>query len=320
MLAKEADRICRENYGDEVYVRGLVEFSNHCSKDCLYCGIRKSNANVSRYRLLSDDIAGIVEEGLKRGFCTFVLQSGEDEYYDVKKLVSLTGRIKEMTGDRAALTLSCGIFTKAQYCELKRAGADRYLLRFETSDSALHEKLRNGISLERRLKALNDLKDMDFEVGSGFMVGLPGETGETRINNALLCKKLELDMVGIGPFIPHQDTPLKDASRQSIDLTLKTTALVRLLLPRANIPATTATGTLDTEGREKALGAGANVIMVNITPTDFKKNYLLYPGKICLDEDGLKCLGCIGKKIEVINKKLVMERGDSKSREKKYAG
>jgi biotin synthase len=319
-LMKIADKICRHNYGDKVYVRGLVEFSNYCNRDCLYCGIRKSNDKVHRYRLDTDEILNIVLQGFNRGFKTFVLQSGEDGYYSIKKLATIVSTIVEKTNGEAAITLSCGIFSRDQYKELKKAGANRYLIRFETSDKDLHQYLRNGISLERRLKALYDLKDLGYEVGSGFMVGLPGETEDIRINNALLCKKLELDMIGLGPFIPHPDTPLRESKKESLALTLRATALVRMLLPESNIPATTATGTIDKKGREKALKAGANVIMVNITPTDFKKDYLLYPDKICLDEDGLKCLNCIGSKIKSIDKYLTMERGNSKSWEKRHAG
>lgn len=310
-LTDHADKVCRENYKDEVFVRGLVEFSNYCERDCLYCGIRKSNINSQRYRLNDDEISDITALGYKKGFNTFVLQSGEDKQYTIKKIINIVDKIIDKTGGSPAITLSCGIFSKSQYKEMKNAGVNRYLLRFETSDEKLHKYLRNGISLKRRLKALHDLKELGFEVGSGFMVGLPDETEQIRINNALLCKELELDMVGIGPFIPHKDTPLKNANKDNLVNTLKMTALVRLLLPTANIPATTAAGTLDPEGREKALNSGANVIMVNITPPEFKKNYLLYPDKICLDEDGFKCLNCIGIKIKNVNKVLTMERGDS---------
>jgi biotin synthase len=319
-LTKEALVVCRKNYGNLVFVRGLLEFSNYCSMDCLYCGIRNSNSGIERFRLESAEIIKIAVQGYDRGFRSFVLQSGEDAFYDVKKLATIVDGIREKTGDEAAITLSCGIFSKYDYHELMKAGANRYLLRFETSDPGLHVYLRNGMPLERRLKALRDLKELGYETGSGFMTGLPGETEETRINNALMCKELELDMVGIGPFIPHPDTPLKNSVIHDIDLVLQSTALVRLMLPEANIPATTATGTLDPEGREKVLCAGANVIMVNITPVEAKKNYLLYPGKICLDEDGMKCLECIGVKIAGTGKVLAMERGNSISWGKRHAG
>jgi biotin synthase len=310
-LLKKANEVCKNNYGNKVYLRGLIEFSNYCTEDCLYCGIRKSNYKVNRYRLTEDEIIKTVEEGYKSGLKTFVLQSGEDNYFTIKKLVSIITKIKSVTEGVAAITLSCGIKTKSQYKEIKSAGCDRYLMRFETSDKELYKYLKNGKFLERRLKALNELKELEFEVGSGFMVGLPGETEEIRINNAILCSQLQLNMVGIGPFIPHPDTPLKDCDISPIDLAVKSVALVRLLLPGANIPATTAAGSLSKDGREKMLFAGANVLMPNITPTVYKKDYLLYPGKICLDETGFQCIGCLSKRVATVNKELCYERGDS---------
>lgn len=312
-LINKADEVCRMSYGDKVYLRGLVEFSNYCNMDCLYCGIRKSNSKVVRYRLSPEQILEIVKKGFKAGLKTFVLQSGEDNFYDSKNLALLTEKIKKETSEETAITLSCGIMTRSGYNDLKNAGCDRYLMRFETSDEKLHQYLRNGISLKRRLKALNDLKELGFETGSGYMVGLPDETEEIRINNALLCKKLELDMVGIGPFIPHPDTPLKDAHKNNIELAVRATALLRILLPYANIPATTASGTIDKNGREKILKAGANVLMPNITPSDNKKNYLLYPDKICVDESGFQCITCLTKRVSTVSKKIVMDRGDSLS-------
>lgn len=312
-LSARADAVCREVYGDSVYLRGLVEFSNFCGRDCLYCGIRLSNAAVSRYRMAPGEIVETVRAGREMGLKTFVLQSGEDDYFTTKVLSGIVEKIKTIAGGDSALTLSCGIRPKKDYLELKKAGADRYLIRFETSDAKLHSYLRNGVSLERRITALRDLRDCGYEVGSGFMVGLPGETEETRINNALLCRELELDMIGIGPFIPHPGTPLKDSPQMPFELALRSVALVRLLLPYSNIPATTAAGSLDPEGREKMLAAGANVLMPNITPVEFKKNYLLYPNKICLDEDGTHCIGCMRIRVGAVDKTLVNEAGFSKS-------
>ena len=220
-LMNKANNVCNENYGNKVFLRGLVEFSNFCRMDCLYCGIRNSNKKVQRYRLDENQIISIIKEGFKAGLKTFVLQSGEDDFYNIKKLTSIIEKIKKETDDNAAVTLSCGIKTKKEFRELKRAGCDRYLMRFETSDPALHEYLRNRIPLKKRLLALADLKKLGFEVGSGFMVGLPGESEETRINNAILCHDLELDMVGIGsprpgtvsssakgsPASPHPSSP-----------------------------------------------------------------------------------------------------------------
>ena len=311
-LFSRADHVCRENYGRKVFLRGLVEFSNHCTQDCLYCGIRKSNCNVHRYRLTEDEIVETVIEGYEGGFRTFVLQGGEDPCFTTERLCRLIARIKSIDDD-AAVTLSAGIRSRESFRSLKGAGCDRYLIRFETSDPGLHRYLRGGITLDRRLRALADLKDLGFEVGSGFMTGLPGETEETRVKNALLCHEYGFDMVGIGPFIPHPGTPLAGALQQPVELSLRAVALVRLLLPLANIPATTAAGTLDRDGRERMLSAGANVLMPNITPVRFKKDYLLYPNKICLEENGFESVEILGKKAELIDRELSFERGDSLS-------
>jgi len=310
-LSKNADTVCRENYGNKVFLRGLIEFSNYCSMDCLYCGIRKSNTKVERYRLTEEEILSTVKMGFKIGFRTFVLQSGEDSFFSTKIMAGIIEKIKNITGGGAAITLSCGIRPKSDYRIFKNAGADRYLLRFETSEPALHHYLRNGIPLENRLKALYDLKELGYETGSGYMLGLPGETEEIRIKNALLCVELELDMIGIGPFIPHPDTPLANAKKESLELTLRATSLLRLLLPKSNIPATTAAGSISPNGRERMLAAGANVLMPNLTPTAYKKNYLLYPGKICIDEDGEKCISCLSFRLNSIGKDICFERGDS---------
>ncbi len=310
-LIKEADRVCRANYGDKVYLRGLIEFSNYCSMDCAYCGIRSGNGLVNRYRLSIEEIAAIVDNGYKSGLRTFVLQSGEDPYYNADKLVDLIKEIKLVTKGEAAVTLSCGLYSKEDFKKIKDAGCDRYLMRFEVSDPIIYKSLRNGLDLDERIAALRILKGLGFEAGSGYMVGLPGETEEIRINNALLCAELELEMVGVGPFIPHPETPLAGSEQQNIDLAIRATALLRLLLPKSNIPATTAAGSLDPVGREKMIAAGANVLMPNISPVDHKKDYLLYPGKICIDESGFECIGCLSGRVGSVNKKIDMGRGDS---------
>lgn len=310
-LTARADAVCREVHGDNVYMRGLIEFSNFCAMDCLYCGIRDGNKKVKRYRLTEDQILKTIRESAKKGLKTFVLQSGEDPSFTADRICGVVERIREEIGEEIALTLSCGIMTKKEYRALKSAGVNRYLIRFETSDPELHQKLRGGVTLKRRLEAIRDLRDEGFETGSGYMVGLPGETEEIRINNALLCHELGLDMVGIGPFIPNPDTPLGHACKHGLELTLRAVALVRLLLPEANIPATTAAGSIDEKGREAVLNAGANVLMPNITPVEYKKDYLLYPGKICLDEDGLHCIGCLNGRVGTVGKKIIMGRGDA---------
>jgi len=310
-LSKIANDIVKKNYSNEVFIRGLIEFSNCCGMDCLYCGIRKSNSKTVRYRLSDEEIIDAIKRGLDAGIKTFVLQSGESRTYNDKELAKLLCKIKKITGDESAITLSCGLMNKDHYKRLKDSGCNRYLMRFETSDEKLYSYLKKGQSLKTRLKGLENLKKLGFEVGSGFMVGLPGETIETTINNALLCKELELDMIGIGPFIPHGETPLKEESSGSLETILRTTALLRILLPYSNIPATTATGSIDALGREKALSSGANVLMPNITPTKYKKNYLLYPGKICLEESGFECISCLAGRVESVGKKISYEKGNS---------
>lgn len=310
-LVLKADEECRRYYSNKVWLRGLIEFSNYCAMDCLYCGIRKSNQNVLRYRLSEDEILLSIKSGMSAGLKTFVLQSGEDPFFNNKKLCGLVEKIRNNIGMDLALTLSCGIKTRDEFKDLKSAGVNRYLIRFETSDEKVHAYLRNGIPLRKRLKALNDLKELGYETGSGYMLGLPGETDEIRIKNAILCYDLKLDMIGIGPFIPHPDTPLYDSKQEPIELTIRSVALLRLLLPESNIPATTAAGSLDPAGREKMLKAGANVLMPNITPTEFKKNYLLYPNKVCLDENGLECISCLSFRVRQAGKEIDFDRGDS---------
>jgi biotin synthase len=312
-LVQRADEVCRSIHGNKVWLRGLVEFSNYCNMDCQYCGIRHSNANVERYRLSPEQIVDLTVQGYEAGLRTFVLQGGEDPWFTADRIAFILDQIKTKTQGMAAITLSLGIRPRGVFAQWKSAGADRYLMRFETSDPELHRRLRCGATLERRLEALEDLRDCGYEVGSGYLVGLPGETEETRIANALLCREKKFDMVGIGPFIPHPETPLADAPQQPLELALRATALVRLLLPLANMPATTAAGSLDKQGREKMMAAGANVLMPNITPEDVKKNYLLYPNKVCLDESGFECLNCLDIRTHLVRKNIDYARGDSLS-------
>lgn len=306
-LARETtDRV----HGKAVLLRGLIEVTNECAMDCLYCGIRRSNEKATRYRLSLDELAAVIRAGREAGFRTFVLQGGEDPSLAGEGLLRLTEAARRAAGD-AAITLSFGIRSLGEYRELRAAGADRYLMRFETADAELHRHLRAGMTLERRLRALADLRTAGFQLGSGFMTGLPGETEETLIRNIELCAELDLDMGGVGPFIPHPDTPLAAAGRGTIELAVRATALLRLALPACHIPATTAAGTIHPEGRELMLEAGANVLMPNITPTDAKKNYLLYPGKICIDESGFQCVGCLSVRAMGRGLTLSWERGDA---------
>ncbi len=310
-LVDAADSLRRRVHGNGVLLRGLLEIGNYCRRNCRYCGIRRGNRNVRRYRLGEEEIKQAVREGYARGIRTFVLQAGEDPFWNEHAAARITGWIKEYTAGEAAVTLSLGIKPRKEYAELRSAGADRYLLRFETAAPQLHRYLRAGVPLERRLRALEDLRELGFQLGTGYMVGLPGETEETQEADALLTRRLEADMVGIGPFIPHPDTPLGAALQKPLDLTLRATALVRLLLPRAHLPATTAAGSLAAQGRERCLAAGANVLMPNLTPTRRKKDYLLYPGKICLEESGVACIGCLDLRVRSIGRRLNFSRGDA---------
>ena len=316
-LIRRANAVCRQTYGGGVYLRGLIEFTNHCVMDCHYCGIRRSNVGATRYRLSVEQIVALAKAGWDYGLKTFVLQGGEDPWFTPDRIASVVEGVKEATDGQGAITLSVGIQSREVYRLWKRAGADRYLMRFETSDPVLYSTFKNGAQLSDRLRALADLREEGWEVGSGYMVGLPGETEETRIGNALLCHELDFDMVGIGPFIPHPATPLAGARQQPIELAMRATALVRLLLPEANLPATTAAGSLDKQGREKMLAAGANVLMPNITPESVKKDYLLYPGKICLDESGFECINCLDIRTHLVDKTLDWGRGNSVNAERR---
>lgn len=298
-------------HGNKVLLRGLIEVTNHCAMDCLYCGIRRSNPKAVRYRLSHEELAETIRAGRKAGFMTFVLQGGEDPALSGDGLLRLTETARAAAGPEAAITLSFGIKSRRQYEELKAAGADRYLMRFETAEAELHRYLRNGLTLDQRLKALEDIRAAGLQLGSGFMTGLPGETEDTLIKNIMLAQKLHMEMGGVGPFIPHPETPLRDAPGGDLERAVRATALLRLALPLCHIPATTAAGTIHPEGREQMLEAGANVLMPNITPVAHKKHYLLYPGKICIDESGFQCVGCLSVRVMGRGLKLSWDRGDA---------
>lgn len=310
-LCQMARDVCEKVHGTFVYLRGLIEFTNHCTSNCLYCGIRRDNRKVHRFRMNEIQILQTIEQGLKLGFKTFVLQGGEDPCWTVDRICRLVESIKAATRNQVAVTLSCGMNSGEEYRRLVTAGADRYLLRFETSDPVLHARLRDGQTLDQRLEALENIKAAGFQVGSGFMLGLPGETPKIRLDNLLLCRSLELDMVGIGPFIPHPDTPLARERTKRFEYSLQGTALLRLALPLAHIPATTAAGSIIENGREQMIQSGANVLMPNITPGVFKRAYLLYPGKICIDETGSQSIERLEKTIPDIGRSLSFERADA---------
>lgn len=289
-LYREADEVRKQYVGDAIHLRGLIEFSNYCKRDCEYCGLRHSNQNVVRFRMPLSDILDTAILASNLGIQTVVLQSGEDSAYSVEDLCSLVRDIKKLD---LAITLSIGERSYEDYKRLREAGADRFLLRFETSDPSLFARLKPDSSYKQRFQCLESLRRLGYQVGSGIMVGLPGQTIDSIADDILRFRELDLDMIGIGPFIPHPETPLRDCVGGTIDLVLRTTALTRIVTRDTHIPATTATGTIDTTGRQKALRCGANVIMPNMTPSPYRKNYLIYPGKICISETPGKCSLCV---------------------------
>ena len=310
-LAQEAVRLRKLYYGDKVFTRGLIEFSNYCKNNCYYCGIRCGNPNVKRYRLSQEEILDCCENGYGLGFRTFVLQGGEDPFYTDERMAEIVREIKTRYPD-CALTLSIGERSYESYRILREAGADRYLLRHETADEAHYRKLHpENMTLDNRKRCLQDLKTLGYQVGAGFMVGSPGQTGAQLAEDLCFLKELQPEMVGIGPFIPHHDTPFAEAEAGSTDLTLFLLSVIRILLPKALLPATTALGTLDPKGREKGLLAGANVVMPNLSPVKNRKQYDLYDNKICTGEEAAECRQCLARRVESVGYRLVEERGDA---------
>lgn len=305
-----ADRIRRQNYGTDVFIRGLIEISNYCKNNCYYCGIRRSNNNTVRYRLTTDDILSCCETGYSLGFRTFVLQGGEDGYFTDSILCEIIGKIKKKYPD-CAVTLSMGERTEESYNALFEAGADRYLLRHETACKSHYEKLHpEEMSFENRMKCLETLKKIGYQTGAGFMVGSPFQTTENLADDLLFLKKLQPEMVGIGPFISQKETPFKDFQNGDLRTTLVMVSLTRLLLPYSLIPSTTALGTISPNGRELGLRAGANVVMPNLSPVRYRKLYSLYDNKICMDEEAAESKNLLAQKIEATGYKIVTDRGD----------
>jgi biotin synthase len=299
----------KRHYDESVYVRGLIEFSNFCKQDCMYCGLRRSNSNVVRYRLTEEEILECVAEGYSLGYRSFVLQSGEDYRFTEKRMISIVTSLKIRFPD-VAVTLSLGERSEAFYRALYDVGTDRYLLRHETASRSLYESLHPGMSYDNRLNCLSMLKDIGYQVGAGFMVGLPGQTYQHLAEDLLFLKDIQPEMIGIGPFIPHSATPLKDAIGGTIQDTLVMIAMARLIVPDALMPATTAMGTLDPLGREKALLAGANVVMPILSPLKVRKKYALYENKICTGDESSHCRNCIEMRIAASGYKITLSRGD----------
>ncbi len=310
-LKEEAVRIREIYYGKKVFTRGLIEYTNYCKNDCYYCGIRKSNTNAKRYRLTEDEIMACCENGYELGFRTFVLQGGEDAYYTDDRMVEIIKKIKEAYPE-CALTLSIGEKSYESYKKFREAGADRYLLRHETANEEHYRKLHpEKMSLAVRKNCLYDLKKLGYQVGAGMMVGSPYQTTEDLAEDLVFLKELQPEMVGIGPFIPHHDTQFAKEPAGSVEMTLFLLAVIRILLPKVLLPATTALGTMDPLGREKGLQAGANVVMPNLSPVKNRKQYELYDNKICTGEEAAECRGCMGRRVASVGYELVTERGDA---------
>ncbi len=314
--AEKASAAAVAVFGKSIFIRGIVEFSNICKNDCLYCGIRKSNTSCERYRLTKEQILDCCDAGYEYGFRTFVLQSGEDSSFTTDKLCDIVSDIKKAHPD-CAVTLSVGELGYDDYKRLFDAGADRYLLRHETADKAHYEKLHPGeMSWEHRIKCLEQLKQIGYQTGCGMMIGSPFQTTDHLAKDMLFLERFKPEMIGMGPFIPHKDTPFKNEPAGSYELTLFLISLCRLMLPDCLIPATTALGTIRPDGREKGVLAGANVIMPNLSPMDVRKKYLLYDGKICTGDESAQCRSCLERRMESIGYKVVVTRGDHKSYDK----
>jgi len=312
-LFESADRLRKSVYGTDVYIRGLIEFTNYCKNNCYYCGIRCENKALSRYRLSPEEIMDCCETGYKLGFRTFVLQGGEDDYYKDEMLCEIISEIKTKYPD-CAVTLSIGEKPHKSYKAYFDAGADRYLLRHETADDGHYKKLHPAsMSLQNRKECLRNLKEIGYQVGSGFMVGSPFQKTEHLIKDIRFLQELKPEMIGIGPFISHSNTPFKDQKSGSLELTLRLLAILRLMFPNVLLPATTALGTISPDGRELGLKAGANVVMPNLSPVSVRKQYALYDNKICTGEEAAECRGCLERRVNSAGYQIVISRGDFKN-------
>ena len=312
--ARLSQCVTLERFGRKIYFRGIVEFTNICKNDCYYCGIRCGNANAARYRLDEEDILKCCEDGYAHGFRTFVLQGGEDPYFDTERMCGIVRAISGRFPD-CAVTLSIGELGREDYQALYDAGARRYLLRHETADPAHYRMLHpEGMSLENRMRCLRDLKEIGYQTGCGIMIGTPGQSPATLAEDMLFMEDLQPEMIGLGPFIPHKDTPFRDEPAGSVDLTLLVIALCRLMLPDALIPSTTALGTAEAEGRQKGVLAGCNVVMPNLSPMEVRKKYMLYDGKAGTDMSAEAGIATLRRQMEEIGYEVVVGRGDFQKR------
>ncbi len=309
-LKDKADGVRREIYDTKVFIRGLIEFSNYCKNDCLYCGIRHSNHNASRYRLSEKEILQCADTGYELGFRTFVLQSGEDPYFTDDRICRIVRSIKERYPD-CAVTLSIGEKDRESYQSYFDAGADRYLLRHETADEEHYRQLHpREMSFQNRINCLRQLKDIGYQTGCGFMVGSPGQTVDTLYEDMQFIKELQPEMVGIGPFIPQSDTPFAGETAGTMERTLRLLSIIRLIHPHVLLPATTALGTIHPLGREMGIKAGANVVMPNLSPVEVRDKYKLYDNKICTGDEAAECRHCMSRRMESIGYHVVVDRGD----------
>lgn len=313
-LYARARTLRRRYYGDDVYIRGLIEFTNCCRNDCYYCGLRCSNRNVSRYRLSEEQILACCKTGYGLGYRTFVLQGGEDPAWTPERMARLVHTLKTAYPD-CAVTLSVGEYPREVYQLWFDAGADRYLLRHEAADNTHYQALHPpGMSPENRKRCLWDLKEIGYQVGCGFMVGSPGQGPEQLAEDMAFIRRLEPDMVGIGPFIPQHDTPFRDSPAGSLELTLFLLGLLRVMLPNVLLPATTALGTIHPRGRELGMLAGANVCMPNLSPPDVREKYTLYDNKLCAGDEAAESLRSLERRMASIGCQVVVSRGDHKTR------
>ncbi|MEE0856599.1 MAG: [FeFe] hydrogenase H-cluster radical SAM maturase HydE [Ruminococcus sp.] len=312
LLRAAAQSAARQSFGNKIYIRGLIELTNICKNDCYYCGIRRSNAKAVRYRLSREQILDCCKTGYSLGFRTFVLQGGEDGFYNDDLMCEIVREIKAAYPE-CAVTLSLGERGEESFRRLKEAGADRYLLRHETADEAHYALLHPPeMSLKNRKESLFALKRLGYQTGAGFMVGSPGQTFETLAEDLMFLKELEPQMCGIGPFIPHCDTPFADKPAGGLELTLTLLSVIRLMHPKILLPSTTALGTISPRGREEGILHGANVVMPNLSPAEHRKDYSLYDNKICTGDEAAECIRCLSNRMKNIGYEIVTERGDYK--------
>ncbi len=312
MLRTKAVEVRKRIYGDKIFIRGLIEITNICKNDCFYCGIRCSNKNCDRYRLNKEQILGCCDEGYSLGFRTFVMQGGEDPFFDDDVLCDIVSEIKNRYPD-CAVTLSMGERSKESYQRLFDAGADRYLLRHETADKVHYQKLHPAsMSFSTRMECLKNLREIGFQTGCGFMVGSPYQTVECLAKDLKFIEEFQPDMCGIGPFIPHSATPFSDMPAGSVELTCYLLSVIRLIKPNILLPATTALGSMSENGREKGILCGANVIMPNLSPMSERKKYTLYNNKLISGNESAQEIENLANSMKSIGYSIVCDRGDIK--------